>query len=257
MNSNNLYYIAKRSNHFNDNGNLYYYNIEKDTNHLISKNVFAADINEKKDIILILSKQKSFNKQYWIIKLLDLESKNDIKDITKIEQNKSNEISENDAFSMTLSRELGSFSYLELDEKDSFIYFKPPEEDLTYIISIANGKYIQVEKEMDSSFKIDSSQFISINSEEDKEGKIIYNLILNDKFSGKHKEIISSKYYPINFSISPKKNYLGITMIDLDKKIGKFFVSYIYVLSLSTYSLIDISSGGKSYQSKWRNKVLK
>ena len=256
-NSNNLYYIAKRSNHFNDNGNLYYYNMKEDSNHLITKNVFTADINEKKDIILLLSKQKSFNKQYWIIKLLDLEAQKEIKEITKIEQNKLSEISENDIFSMTLSRELGSFSYLELDEKGNFIYFKPPEEDLTYIISIANGNYIQVEKEQDTSFKIDSSQFILVNSEEDDTGQIIYNIILNDKFSGKQKEIISSEFYPLNFSISPKKNYLGITMIDLDNKIDKYFSSYIYVLSLSTYSLIDISTEGKSYQPKWSSRLIK
>ena len=255
--SNKLYYIAKRPNHFNDNGNLYYYNIEKNSSHLIAKNVFTADINEKKDIILILSKQKSFNKQYWIIKLLNLELQKEVKDITKIEQKRSNEISENDVFSMTLSRELGSFSYLELDEKSNFIYFKPPEEDLTYIISITNGNYIQVEKEQDSSFKIDSSQFISVNSQEDKTGIIMYSIILNDLFSGKQKEIISSRFYPLNFSISPKKNYLGITMIDMENKIDKYFSSYVYVLSLSTYSLIDISTGGKSYQPKWSNRLLK
>ena len=179
------------------------------------------------------------------------------KDITQIEQNKSSDISENDVFTMTLSRELGSFTYLELDEKGNFIYFKPPEEDLTYIISIVNGNYIQVEKEQETSFKIDSSQFILINSEEESTGEIIYNIILNDKFSGRQKEIISSKFYPLNFSISPKKNYLGITMIDLDNKVDRYFTSYIYVLSLSTYSLIDISTGGKSYQPKWSNRVLK
>lgn len=256
-NSNNLYYIAKRSNHFNDNGNLYYYDIEKDENHLISKNVFTADINENKDIILILSKQKSFNKQYWIIKLLNLELQKDVKDIARIEQNKNSDISENDAFSMTLSRELGSFSFLELDEKGNFIYFKPPEEDLTYIISITNGNYIQVEKEQETNFKIDSSQLILINSEEGSNGKIIYSIILNDLFSGKQKEIISSEFYPLYFSISPKKNYLGITMVDLDNKIGKYFSSYVYVLSLSTYSLIDISTDGKSYQPKWRSSLIK
>jgi hypothetical protein len=256
-NSTNLYYIAKRSNHFDDNGNLYYYSFENKTNNLITKNVFAADINEKKDIILILSKQKSFNKHYWIIKLINLEEQTKINDITKIQQNKSSEISENDTFSMTLSRELGSFSYLKLDEEGNFIYFKPPEENLTYIISIANGKYIQVEKEQDTNFKIDSSQFISINSEEDNTGKIIYNIILNDKFSGKQKEIISSKFYPLNFSISPKKNYLGITMVDLDTITNKYFSSSVYVLSLSTYSLIDISTESKSYQPKWSNRLFK
>ncbi len=253
----NLYYIAKRSNNFNENGNLYYYNFENNSNNLITKNVFAADLNEKKDIILILSRLKTFNKQYWIIKIIDLEKESEVKDIAKIEQKKNIEISETDVFSLTFSRELGSFSYLELDENGNFIYFKPPEENLTYLISIANGDFIQIEKEQDPTYNIDSSQFITVNSDEDSNGKIIYNIILNDKFSGKQKEIISSKFYPINFSISPKKNYLGITMINLDKTINKYYSSSVYVLSLSTYSLIDISTESNSYQPKWSNRLLK
>lgn len=253
----NLYYIAKRSNNFNENGSLYDYNFKNDSNNLITKSVFAADINEKKDIILILSRLKTFNKQYWIIKIIDLEKGLEIKEVAKIEQKKNIEISETDTFSMTLSRELGSFSYLELDENGNFIYFKPPEENLTYLISIVNGDFIQIEKEQDTTFNIDSSQFITVNSDEDVNGKIIYNIILNDKFSGKQKEIISSKFYPINFSISPKKNYLGITMINMDKTINNYYLSSVYVLSLSTYSLIDISSEGNSYQPKWSNRLLK
>ena len=252
-----LYYIAKYSNNLIGNGSLYLYNLNTERNKLIVKEVYTADINNEKKIVLILSLQKSTQSEYWIISLLNIESKSNIKEITRIKKNKKIESIENDPFSMTLSRELGSLVYLKLDEIGNFIYFRPPEEDQTYLISISNGEYIQVESKRSDVFNIDSSQFISISSDQDVNGKGIYSIVLKDKFSGMEKEIIRSNLYPINFSISSKKNFLGISMVDLNKLEKKYYLSSIYVLSLSTYSLITISTKGESYQPRWSNSLLR
>ena len=48
-----------------------------------------------------------------------------------------------------------------------------------------------------------------------------------------------------------------MTMVDLSKIIdNNYYYSSVYILSLSTYSLTDVSSDGKSYLSKWSNKQI-
>ncbi|MCK4795910.1 MAG: SH3 domain-containing protein [Spirochaetes bacterium] len=255
--SSSIYYIAKSSSNLNGNGNLYFYDLNKKKNELILKDVYAADINEKNDIALVLSIQKSLKDNYWVIKSFDIKSKSNIKKITKIKQNRDSENLEDDIFSTTLQRELGSFVDLKMDKKANFIYFKPPEENQTYLISISNGDFIQVDIEQSPVYNIDSSQFITINSEQDIDGTGKYSIILKDKFSGMEKEIIRSQLYPISFSISPKKNFLAISMIDVNVQKDKYYPSSVYVLSLSTYSLIAISTEGESYQPKWSSTLLK
>ena len=130
-------------------------------------------------------------------------------------------------------------------------------ENHTYLISLSNGDYIQVDIEQSTVYEVDSSQYISFVTEEDLDGKGIYSIILKDKYSGMEKEVIRSKLYPISFSISPKKSFLAISMIDVNVSKDKYYPSSIYVLSLSTYSLIPISTEGKSYQPKWSNTLLR
>ena len=176
--------------------------------------------------------QRTINTKYWLIRLLNLEKPDDIKTVTKIKMLHDNTIKEHDTFILTLSREMGSLSFLKLNDEGNFIYFKPSEENLTYIISILNGEYIKVEKEQDELFYIDDSQFITTLSDQDENGEILYSMMLNDTISGRQKLIISSKLYPINFSISPRKNYLGISMINLNKTIDKYYYSQVFILSL-------------------------
>ena len=256
-NPDHIYYIAKKSIDYNGNGHLYKYNIKTENNELLVRNVYAADINKKKNKILLLTIQRTINVKYWLIRLLDLEEPDDIKIITKIKMLHDNAIKEHDTFILTLSREMGALSFLKLNEEGNFIYFKPSEENLTYIISILNGEYIKVEKEQEEPFFIDDSQFITTLSDQDENGEILYSIMLNDKISGRQKLIISSKLYPLNFSISPRKNYLGISMINLNKTIDKYYHSQVFILSLSTYSLTQLAPEGASYQPKWSNILLR
>ena len=125
------------------------------------------------------------------------------------------------------------------------------------LISLKDGEYIKIEREQETNFYIDSSQYISIVSTLDSKQNLLYKMILNDKFSGRQKDITSSKFYPISFYLSPKKNYISITMLDLSKVIDdNYYFSSIYLLSLSTYGLTEISTDGKSYMPKWSNKFI-
>ena len=202
-NSMTIFYIAKKM--ANENGNLYLYYLNNQTNQLIEYNVYSADISENNNLIIILNKQKNNKNNYWQFSSRTLDSKSKTKNITKIFYDKDVEILNVDIFTKTLAREKSSLVYLKYDEKGNFIYFKMPNDKLTYIISLNNGDYIKTEKEQETNFYIDSSQYISISSSLDSKQNIIYNLILNDKFSGKHREIIKFKILSHQFFPFPKK----------------------------------------------------
>ncbi|MBN2545531.1 MAG: SH3 domain-containing protein [Spirochaetes bacterium] len=251
-----LYYIGKKS--INDlNGNLYLYNIKKQSNFLLKKNIYYADINLDNNIIITVSIEKIKKNKLWIINLIYLNNQSEIKEISRIEQINKFEKSESDIFLKTLEREKGSLCYLKLDEKATFIYFKPPEELLYYLISIHDGKYIQVEQPQSNVYNIDSSRYIYIKSKEDeKSNRAVYSIVLTDKFSQIEKELVESYLYPINFSISKHNNLLAISMIDVTKNINDYYNSSIYVISLPTNSFIAISLDGVSYQPKWSNLFI-
>lgn|GEM_PF-1057381 len=257
--SSKIFYIARQNNNFNENGSLYSYEIEKEKNSLITKNVYSANYNFDKNILLLVSKSIKKKEYYWKIFLMHLEDTSKMQEIATIKQNKSSDNIENDLLSKTLQRELGSLVHLKLDKENNFIYFKPPEENLTYLISTSNGEYIQVESDESLYYyNIDSSRYITITFEEDESsGESIYTIILKDKFSGMEKELLHNKLYPINFCISPRQNLLAISMINLNEIKNDYYTSSIYVLSLLTYSLMAISTEGNSYQPKWSRRFIK
>ncbi len=250
---NHIYYIAtKEEKTFNESGNLYIYDLENDKNILLLNDIYMAsfDNEENKSLLVIKIKEKD-NKKYWVVMQAKIDNISNIKEISKIRQKRQAENINNDLFLKTLQREKGRLANLSIEPKGRFIYFKPPEENLTYLISVANGEYIQIENDENSMFDIDSYRFVTVNIQEGQDEIPVYSITLKDKYSGMEKEIISSKLYPINFIASPKKNFLVISMIDVNKKDEEYYPSSIYVLSLITYSLMAISTEGYSYQPRW------
>jgi Bacterial SH3 domain len=245
-----IFYISKRNQ--NDNGILYIYNLKNNTNQIVENNVFAADINEKNNFLFLLSKNR-----YWYISSRDSNAKANLRIITKFNISKEMEILKADIFSQTMARERSSLVYFKYNGAENIIYFKPPAEKETYVISANSGEHIKTEKEKDTNFYIDSSQYLSVTSSEDTKGGIVYSIILNDKFSGRQKDMVTSSLYPAGFSLSPKKNYLSVTMLDLNKIIdGSFYHSSIHILSLDSYVLYPVSTDGRSYLSKWSSKRI-
>jgi len=251
-----IYYVGKKS--INDlNGNLYLFNIKNQSSALLKKEISYADINLENNIIITVSAYKVKKNKLWIINLIYLNNQNEIKEVSRIEQAIKIEKNEPDIFSKTLEREKGSLCYLKLDDKATFIYFKPPEELLYYLISIHDGKYIQIEQPQSNIYNIDTSRYINIKSKEDeKNNRAIYSIVMTDKFSGVEKEIVESPLYPINFTTSRHNNLLAISMIDITKNENEYYNSSVYVISLPTNSFIAISLDGVSYQPKWSNSLL-
>jgi hypothetical protein len=250
-NGNNIFYIGKQSANLRGNGMLFRYNLPTERNFLLVKDVYMADLHEKKNQMILLSEQTAAKDKYWTVKISPIDNTSKIREIVKIKKNKDIEPLENDNYTMSLERELGSLVKINISENGSFIYFKPPEEAQAYLISISNGTYIQVDPEQLESFSIDENQSIFVKSEENDQEKPGYNIFLKDKVSGLEKEIYRSELYPLNFSLSPRKNFVAISMIDLNNIKDKYYSTSIYVLSLNSFSMIPISTESSSYQPRW------
>jgi hypothetical protein len=247
-----IYYIGKQSISSRENGTLYRYSIPEEKNTVLSKNIFAASYDPADDQFLTVSRQKSISRKNWLITILDVERKGQAgKTYTIPIQEESHEQAQ-DIFTNTLRREKGSLVTLEKDEKGEFIYFKPPEENQTYLISLTNGDYIQTDYDMDPAHRVDQARTLSIKTSVDYEGKSLYSVILTDIYSGMVKELITSPLFPISFTVSNYQNYVAISMVNT--AIGQdadIYPSSVYVLSLNTYAMIPISTDGISYQPGW------
>ncbi len=253
-----IYYIARQQNASGENGNLYVYDLEKGKSLLLLNDIYFASYNEdEKKSMLFLKLKEREGKKHWIILRAKINNITDVREVASIRQKRGNEKAENDIFLKTLDREMGSLINLTIEPRGRFIYFKPPEENLTYLISTINGNFIQIENSEGSMFEIDSYRYITVNSQESSDGQALYNIVLKDKYSGMEKEIVTSRLYPVDFVVSPKKNLIAMSMIDIDKKSQDYYPSSIYVLSLTSYSLIAISTEGNSYQPRWINNFLK
>lgn len=245
-----VYYTSKNIKNRSDLSNLYSYNLETEENNLILKNIYFFYLN-KENFCIVVSPYKENNRDFFKIFLYDLELKKEIKEVVKIEKKENIEISEDDIFSLTLIREKGSKINLEFDESKNLIYFKPLEENQTYLISLSNGEYIKLDIEKNVNIDIDSSKYLTIKVSQDKNRETFYTIILKDKITRIEKEIITSYLYPLNFSISPRRTYVVVTMISLKDVIDSYFYSYLYLISLTNFSIIPIAVDKVSFQPKW------
>jgi hypothetical protein len=256
-NKNVIYYISKNIKNTEENGDLFSYDFKKKESKLILKSIYSIFCNPDSNIILLLSINKKIKEEFWVIQEFDISTQKKIKDIAKINKFNTNENFENDPFAMTLNRELGCFAHLEWDKKKNVIYFKPPEENQTYVISGTNNTSMKVDIQKSNVYNIDDSRFLAVSSGEDASGSTIYAIILQDKITGEEKEIIRSNLFPINFKTSPKQNYVAISMIDMTKSDERFFQSNIYILSLESFAITTITKDNISYQPDWSYFIIK
>ncbi len=163
---------------------------------------------------------------------------------------------ENDVFSNTLKREAGTLAYIDFDNKKNFIYFKPPEENQTYLISMADASYIKIDIEKSNLFNLDDSKYLQIYSLQDENGNVNYSLILKEKYTSFEKEILKSKYYPTNVSVSPRQGFAALSLVSTDEIKDNYHPGDIYLLSLETRALTPISTDGNSYQAKWSYEII-
>lgn len=245
-----IFYIAK-NNIFEKNGEFYSYDLEKKENVLIKRNIHFGEYEIKLNIFVAISYPES-KRLYWTISFIYLSEPFNVKEIARIEATKELPEIEKDTFTKTVIREKGSLCYLKVDEEGSLIYFKPPQEELYYLISTYDGKYIKINKEEKNIYYLDSSRNIIVKSKFDENTKKPkYSIVILDKFSDTEKEIFESSLYPLNFSISKDPNIIAISMINLEKQYLDFYESNIYILHIPTGLFYPITSNNSSYQAKW------
>ena len=179
------------------------------------------------------------------------------KEIFKLERGEKSEELDTDIFSKTLKREYGSFSQIDYDDKSGIIYFKPPEENQTYLISMVDNSFKKVDIEKVNLFKLDISKYLQVYTVSNAQSEILYSLVLKDEYLSFEKEIIRSKFYPTSVNVSERLGYAVISMVSTDEIKYGCYAGSIYLLSLVTNSFLAISTDGLSYQPKWRYKIIK
>ena len=220
----------------------------------------SVNIEENSAVTLSLESDKSVGQDYWLIRIFDFGTNEFVRDVVRIAKPDDSEVSEDvgGAFVRTQRRETGSLSHLDWDANKNLVYFRPYEENQTYIISLSNSTWTKMDWVNNNIFDIDSSRYLYIRSDEEQNGKSMYSLLLKDRITGIEKTVIQSQYYPFNFALSPRKGYVAVTMtVVTDDPMVSFFKSSVYILSLSTYTLIPVSTDGTSFQPKWSYNDLK
>lgn len=218
----------------------------------IARNVTKFMYDEIENEIIYLTQNKNMNKNIWTIKQYDCISAK-TKTLTTITTDNSTYKTELDPFANTLSREKGGLIYLEKETERNFIYFKPPESNSTYLVSMVDGSNIKIETRMKNKYKIDNSRYLDIATNPSNiENKTLYTLKVKDTNTGYQKEIFTSELYPINFTISKDGRNAAVTMTDMhnteNDTINK---TDIYILSLIYYNFYRITDDGVSYQPTW------
>ncbi len=218
----------------------------------IAKNAAKFMYDEIENEIIYVSQNNGVNKNTWTIKRYDCASAK-TKAVTAITTDNTTYRTELDPFANTLSREKGGLIYLEKETERNFIYFKPPESNSTYLVSMVDGSNIKIETRMKNKYKIDNSRYLDIATNPSNiDNKTFYTLKIKDTNTGYQKEIFTSELYPINFTISKDGRNAAVTMTDMhnaeNDTINK---TDIYILSLIYYNFYKITEDGISYQPAW------
>lgn len=251
-----IYYIAKLSKNIDYNGEFCVYDLRTDKSTLILKDIFCGNINSEANYFLSAKIKKIKSQEYWILEMVNL-SDYSSKEIFKLERGEKSEELDTDIFSKTLKREYGSFSQIDYDDKSGIIYFKPPEENQTYLISMVDNSFKKVDIEKVNLFKLDISKYLQVYTVSNAQSEILYSLVLKDEYLSFEKEIIRSKFYPTSVNVSERLGYAVISMVSTDEIKYGCYAGSIYLLSLVTNSFLAISTDGLSYQPKWRYKIIK
>ena len=250
-NGNILYYIGKQSR----TKALYRYNFENKSETLLLKDVEKMAFDFRNGYAVVAGDTKTTDKKnpnQWILKKINLQN-DEASDFAAIEKaNDENVIT--DPLYNSLLRERGRQIYLELDYPRGVVYFRPPEEDKVYLISLENGDFIRTMFIPEDDFVIDSNRSLNIKRSFDDVGDVKYSLQLRDSLSGYTKEIIKTSENPINFVLHKYKDLMAVTMLQMkpDIPLDNCYPSFIYIMSLSNYSIIPVSTSGNSYQPQWR-----
>lgn len=252
---NQIYYIGYTAPRALSNTHLYIYDLETEKNKLLVKNVSNVSYNFNENQAVIVRESSGLRKKGWDIYLFNIDDPENLKEIVYIEKNKEGELVEPDLFTLTLGREYGNFNHLTWDHEKNFLYFKPSEENKTFLISIANGDYIMVDMDKKDEFVIDNHRVLEVVSVMTEQDTVNYMIYLKNKTTGFSKELYKSNLYPIDYRISNKGHFVAVTLVDMDDKTEDFLKSYIFLLSLSNYSLLPITVDGVSYQPRW-SKVI-
>lgn len=246
-----LYYIGKQQR----SKALFRYDFKTKAETLLLKDVekmtfdFRACFGVVVGISTIADKK---NTEQWTLRKINLQT-GEATNFASIEKaNDENIIT--DPLYNSLLRERGRQIYLELDYPRGVVYFRPPEEDKVYLISLEDGNFIRTTFIPENDFVIDVNRSLNIERSFDDTGKMKYSLQLHDNLSGYTKEIIKTSENPINFVLHKYKDLMAVTMLQMQSDIpqNKCYPSFIYIMSLSNYSIIPVSTSGNSYQPQWR-----
>ena len=250
-NGNILYYIGKQAR----TKALYRYDFENKSETLLLKDVekMAFDFRSGHGVVVGFADfNNNKNANQWILKKINLQNDETVEFASIKKINDENIIS--DPFYNSLLREKGRQIYLELDYPRGVVYFRPPEEDKVYLISLEDGSFIRTTFIPENNFIIDANRSLNIERSFGDTGVMKYSLQLRDSLSGYTKEIIKTSENPINFVLHKYKDLMAVTMLQMktDIPLDSCYPSFIYIMSLSNYSIIPVSTSGNSYQPQWR-----
>lgn len=246
-----LYYIGKQSR----TKALYRYDFKTKTETLLLKDVEKMAFDFRSGYAVVAGESNNIDRKsanQWKLRKINLQTEK-ITEFAAIEKvNKENVITE--PLYNSLLRERGRQIYLELDYPHGVVYFRPPEEDKVYLISLEDGDFIRTMFIPEDYFVIDANRSLNIERSFDDTGTIKYSIQLRDNLSGYTKEIIKTSENPINFVLHKYKDLMAVTMLQMKQEIpqDKCYPSFIYIMSLSNYSIIPVSTSGNSYQPQWR-----
>ncbi|MCG8570565.1 MAG: hypothetical protein MJB14_10535, partial [Spirochaetes bacterium] len=251
-NSKKIIYYTGRPKKKTSKKSLYLYDFSTSSNRFLIKNIENCVFDFTEDKAIILTETKKSNQIYWQFRMFDLSNLNYIQEIILIKKNiEQSEDNPEDIFVETMLRESGSFNKLDWDTKKKILYFKPAEDNQTYLISLTNPEYILVDVDDTGIFEIDQERFLEILLDVNEKNQPLYSIVLKNNKTGFEKEVFKSVYYPLNFSLSPFGNFIAVTLITMKTPKEAFYPASIYVFSLKNLTMIPVSTDGESYQPRW------
>ncbi len=256
-NTDTIYYLGKDrlyKSRASKTPNLYRFNNATGENELIQKSVVRAAFDYGNRYAVVVCKEDGATRgsEVWHLRKIGLDDSENTS-ITSIEKGDDLAMILEPLY-MSMSREKGNSIYLELDHEKSIVYFQPPEADQAYLVSLLDGSFIRVQLSTDDCVVVDSNRTVFVDSSIDNLGEVSYSIMLKDNISGYTKEIIKSTNNPIHFEVHPYKDLVAVSMLQINDSTaaGTCYPSFIYLLSLSSFTITPVRVNGDSYQPQWK-----